>query len=95
MAGKKHMSHTPPRSVVQSFGRKAQTIELPAFTTSATSKSAMQSDQLDVTKSAVRGLLIDAERKYTNAFKDDDKPLQMWYDGYIRAIHHVLEMEGQ
>ena len=89
------MSHTPPRSVVQSFGRKDQTIELHAFTTSATSKSAMQSDQLNVTKSVVRRLLVDAERKYTNAFKDDDKPLQMWYDGYMRAIYHVLEKEGQ
>jgi len=55
----------------------------------------MQSDQLNVTKSVVRRLLVDAERKYTNAFKDDDKPLQMWYDGYMRAIYHVLEKEGQ
>ena len=63
------MSHTPPKSVVQSFGRKDQTIELPAFTTSATSKSAMQSDKLDVAKSAVRGLLLDAEHRYNAALR--------------------------
>nr|BAR25405.1 hypothetical protein [uncultured Mediterranean phage uvMED] len=89
------MSHTPPRSVVLSFGRKAQTIELPAFTTSATSKSAMQSDQLDVTKSAVRGLLIEAEQQYNRAFDMDDHTLSLYWDGYMRAIYHVLEMEGQ
>ena len=89
------MSHTPPRSVVQSFGRKAQTIELPAFTTSATSKSAMQSDKLDVTKSAVRGLLIEAEQQYNRAFDMDDRTLSLYWDGYMRAIYHVLEMEGQ
>jgi len=89
------MSHTPPMSVVQSFGRKDQTIELPAFTTSATSKSAMQSDKLDVAKSAVRGLLLDAEHRYNAAFEVDDRPLAMWYDGYMRAIYHILEMEGE
>ena len=89
------MSHTPPKSVVQSFGRKARTIELPAFTTSATSKSAMQSDKLDVTRKAVKGLLLDAEHRYNAAFDMDDRALSLWWDGYMRAIYHVLEMEGQ
>ncbi len=89
------MSHTPPRSVVQSFGRKAQTIELPASMTSATSKSAMQSDKLDVDRKAVKGLLLDAEHRYNAAFDADDRLLSHWYDGYMRAIYHILEMEDQ
>ena len=55
----------------------------------------MQSDQLDVTKSAVRGLLIDAEHRYNAAFDADDRLLSHWYDGYMRAIYHILEMEDQ
>ncbi len=55
----------------------------------------MQSDQLDVTKSAVRGLLIEAEQQYNRAFDMDDRTLSLYWDGYMRAIYHVLEMEGQ
>ena len=55
----------------------------------------MQPDQLDVSRKAVRGLLLDAEHRYNNAFQNDDRPLAMWYDGYMRAIYHILEMEGE
>ena len=89
------MSHTPPRSVVQLFGNRAQKPELPVCTTSATSNTPMQVDQLDVSRKAVRGLLRDAEHRYNNAFQNDDRSLAMWYDGYMRAIYHILEMEDQ
>jgi hypothetical protein len=55
----------------------------------------MQSDKLDVTREAVKGLLLDAEHRYNAAFDADDRPLAMWYDGYMRAIYHILEMEDQ
>tara|TARA_Y100001938_G_C7998492_1_gene383396 strand:+ start:587 stop:754 length:168 start_codon:yes stop_codon:yes gene_type:complete len=55
----------------------------------------MQSDKLDVNRKAVKGLLLDAEHRYNAAFEVDDRPLAMWYDGYMRAIYHILEMEGE
>ena len=89
------MSHTPPRSVVQLFGNRARKPELPAFTTSATSNTPMQPDQLDVSRKAVRGLLLDAEHRYNAAFDMDDRALSLWWDGYMRAIYHILEMDGE
>ena len=55
----------------------------------------MQSDQPDVTRKAVKGLLLDAEHRYNAAFDMDDRALSLWWDGYMRAIYHVLEMEGE
>ena len=95
MAGKKVMSHTRAMSVVQLFGNKAQKLKPPVSLTSETSKNAMTKRLLDVEREAVIGLRIDAEHRYNNAFANDDKPLQMWYDGYLRAIYHILEMEEE
>jgi hypothetical protein len=55
----------------------------------------MQSDKLDVNRKAVKGLLLDAEHRYNAAFDADDRLLSHWYDGYMRAIYHILEMEGE
>lgn len=49
---------------------------------------------LDVTLDSVRNLLIDGYSRYEEAFKKGD-PDQRYWDGYIRALHHVIEMEGQ
>ena len=49
---------------------------------------------LDVSVSSIKSLLIDAYSKYDKAFGAGD-PDQRYWDGYIRALHHVLEMEGQ
>ena len=50
--------------------------------------------QLDVSILAIKQLLIDAYTSYEKAFKNGD-PEQRYWDGYIRALHHVIEMEGQ
>ena len=49
---------------------------------------------LDVSVSSIKSLLIDAYAKYEKAFRAGDLDQRYW-DGYIRALHHVLEMEGQ
>jgi len=49
---------------------------------------------LDVSVAAIKSLLIDAYSRYEQAFRAGD-PDQRYWDGYIRALHHVLEMEGQ
>lgn len=50
--------------------------------------------KLDVSVEAVKKLLIDAYGDYEKAFRAGD-PDQRYWDGYIRALHHVIEMEGQ
>ena len=49
---------------------------------------------LDVTLNAVRNLLIEGYNRYEEAFKKGDSDQRYW-DGYIRALHHVIEMEDQ
>ena len=50
--------------------------------------------QLDVSILAIKQLLIDAYSSYDKAFKNGD-PEQRYWDGYIRALHHVIEMEDE
>jgi hypothetical protein len=49
---------------------------------------------LDVTADAVRNLLIEGYNRYNEAFRNGD-PDQRYWDGYIRALHHVIEMEDE
>lgn len=43
----------------------------------------------------IKSLLIWAYESYDKSFKRRDTKESMYWDGYIRALHHVLEMEGQ
>lgn len=54
----------------------------------------MNQAKLDVSREAVKGLLIDAYNSYERSFADRHTD-QFYWDGYIRALHHILEMEGQ
>ena len=47
---------------------------------------------MDVTRASVISLLI-AARKQIN--DNHGNQAEVWWDGYIRAIEHVLEMDGQ
>lgn len=47
---------------------------------------------MDLTRSSVIGLLT-AARKQINDNRGNQA--EVWWDGYIRAIEHVLEMDGQ
>jgi hypothetical protein len=49
---------------------------------------------LDVSVLAIKNLLIDAYSRYDKAFREGD-PDQRYWDGYIRALHHVIEMEDE
>lgn len=43
----------------------------------------------------IRRLLIWAYESYSTAFSKGDVKESMYWDGYIRALHHVLEGIGQ
>ena len=43
----------------------------------------------------IRRLLIWAYDGYSKAFSNGDTRESMYWDGYIRALHHVLEGIGQ
>ncbi len=43
----------------------------------------------------IRRLLIWAYESYSTAFSKGDANESMYWDGYIRALHHVLEGIGQ
>lgn len=51
--------------------------------------------QLDVTVEAVKRLLIWAYENYDAAHKEQTVREQMYWDGYIRALHHVMEAEDE
>ena len=50
---------------------------------------------LDGSRQAVERLLQDAYINYDRAFDSKDRDLQMYWDGAIRNLHYVLEMDGQ
>ena len=52
----------------------------------------LQEKPMDVTRASVIGLLT-AARKQINDNRGSQA--EVWWDGYIRAIEHVLEMDGQ
>jgi hypothetical protein len=43
----------------------------------------------------IKSLLIWAYESYNDSFKRSDVKESMYWDGYIRALHHVLEGIGQ
>lgn len=51
--------------------------------------------QLDVTVDCVKRLILFGDERYTDAFRRGDVRDQMYWDGYIRALHHVLEAEDE
>jgi hypothetical protein len=62
--------------------------------TSATSKHS-EERQLDVTVGTIKRLLIMAYDGYNAAEKGDAKRAAAYWDGYIRALQHVLEQEHE
>ena len=56
----------------------------------------MRNEQpLDVEIRTVKAFLIDGYNQYEQAFKDSDLKMQMYWDGYIRACHQLMEAHGQ
>jgi hypothetical protein len=49
--------------------------------------------QLDVTIGLVKRLKIFALEQYNQAAKDDAKAAISYWDGYMRALTHVIEAE--
>ncbi len=62
--------------------------------TSATSKH-NEERQLDVTVGTIKRLLIMAYDGYNAAEKDGARNAASYWDGYIRALQHVLEQEHE
>jgi hypothetical protein len=51
---------------------------------------------LDVERTAVKRLLVDAYRHYDNAISRERGDYTAGYfNGYIRALQHILEMENE
>ena len=56
---------------------------------------AMSEQQLDVSRKAVKGLLIDAYKRCQAAEDEGARCVASYWGGYIRALQHVLEMENE
>jgi hypothetical protein len=50
---------------------------------------------LFVSQETIKAMIIDGDRQYQDAFEKGDRDLQMWFDGYIRALYRVLEYHDQ
>lgn len=51
--------------------------------------------QLEVTVAAVKRLLIDGYGRYNEGQKTGAHYVSAYWDGYIRALQHVIELDGQ
>jgi len=51
--------------------------------------------QLDLTEEVVKSFLTWGYENYELAFKENNQSGQNFYSGYVRALHHLLEAEGQ
>ena len=51
--------------------------------------------EIQVLTGDIKSLLIWAYESYDKSFKRYDVKESMYWDGYIRALHHVLEGMGQ
>lgn len=51
--------------------------------------------KLDVTVGTIKRLLIDAYARYNDGVKDGAHYVSSYWDGYIRALQHVLEQEAE
>lgn len=51
--------------------------------------------ELEILTKDIRSLLIWGYESYKDSFKKGDVKESMYWDGYIRALHHVLEGIGQ
>ena len=51
--------------------------------------------QLDVTIGTVKRLKIFAYRQYNQAVKEGAHSVSSYWDGYLRALSHLIEAEGE
>jgi hypothetical protein len=57
--------------------------------------SQQSEEQLDVDRAAIKRCLIDAHRRRNTAEQEGAACVASYWNGYIRAMQHVLEMEGE
>lgn len=75
------------------YGSKAPHQNKPLSMTPVMSEQSER--QLDVTLEACKRQLLWAYAQYEGAMKTDEKYVATYWDGYIRGIQHVIEMDGQ
>lgn len=51
--------------------------------------------ELEILTKDIRSLLIWGYESYKESFKNGDVKVSMYWDGYIRALHHILDGIGQ
>lgn len=57
--------------------------------------SAMSEQLIEVSHEAVKRLLIDAYKRSQVAEEENARCVSSYWNGYIRALQHVLEMEHE
>lgn len=50
---------------------------------------------LDVERSAIVRLKLMAQDRLRTAFQGETGAARMWWDGYLRAIEQILDMENE
>jgi hypothetical protein len=94
MDGRKALSSESSPLDAQFFGRNHQPPKPPMSTTPETSDFS-EDRQLDVTIGTVKRLKIFALRQYNQAVKEGAHSVTSYWDGYIRALGHLIEAEGE
>tara|TARA_R100000781_G_scaffold105085_1_gene68888 strand:- start:2083 stop:2253 length:171 start_codon:yes stop_codon:yes gene_type:complete len=49
---------------------------------------------LTISRETIKAMILDADSSYKEAFKKGDRDLQMWFDGYVRALYRILDYES-
>jgi hypothetical protein len=94
MDGRRALLSASFTAAAQSFGPNNQSPQPPIFMTVEMSDFS-EDRQLDVTIGTVKRLKIFALRQYNQAVKEGAHSVTSYWDGYIRALGHLIEAEGE
>ena len=90
------MSAQAAQTSFLSFTTMDQNSSLPSFVIPGRSaRQTAQAEPLDVTVAEVKRLRDDAFARYVDAYKGGHETVASYWDGYIRAIEHVIEMRHE
>jgi hypothetical protein len=94
MAGNKVMSQQPTNQAAQSSGAEAVINLQPASTISETLRWA-EDRQIDVSVGVIKRLKMFGLKHYNDCVKSGAMSAASYWDGYMRALSHVLEAEHE
>jgi hypothetical protein len=94
MGGRRALSLPCTQTAAAFIGMWAALKRSPGYSMNETS-NLNEERQLDVSAGAVKRLILDGMERYNEAVKSGYKYGEAYYDGYIRALKHVLEAENE